>query len=114
MPPQPSPACCAAADAGRSVCRQVWSGSRKWATLQATAGQQKVLRWHGKTGKWAYALCLIAAGLGVQEIFAESFIGWVVPVAIAALGGLVVFSAVPPEDAPYSSAGGEDETAPLV
>ena len=90
------------------------------------------------------ALCLIATCLGVRETFlsdsatfAESFIGWVVPLAVAALGGLVVFSVAPPEDAPCkftgsppllvvrsiltdcgvttdSSAGGEDETAPLV
>ena len=104
-------------------CRQVWSGHRKWTRLRETAGQEKVLRWHGKSGKWVYGLCLLAVVLGVQSRVCgdldqtgcfSSWFAWLLSLAIVALGGMVTFSAAPPSLGGASSAVGIEETTPLV
>jgi hypothetical protein len=110
--------------ADRRCCRQVWSGVRKWTRLRETAGQEKILRWHGKSGKWVYGFCLLAVVLGVQSPAmtegATAFgsgIAWSLSLSLVALGGMVIFSVPPPAlgtGLGANSAVGIDETVPLV
>lgn len=103
----------------RRCRRQVWSGVRKWTRLRETAGQEKILRWHGKSGKWVYGFCLLAVVLGVQS--PASGFGWAfsmsLSVALVALGGMVIFSVPSPALSTghgANSAVGIEETVPLV
>lgn len=91
---------------------------RKWTRLRETAGQEKVLRWHGKSGKWVYGLCLLAVVLGVQSP-ATGFpvwFAWLLSLALGALGGMVIFSVAPPSATGHNanSSVGIDENEPLV